>query len=270
MPTSTRRRRCGALSVNDSERIVCGAALIELGPLRLEDDRPWIADRTTLQQVLMHATLKPTGLKARFTHPTKGVDGLANFLGRWRRPRMSRDRKAVLADLHLADAAFVAGNPRGPWVLSMASEAPDAFGVSIYPILDTIAMDRAPRVDGRQPLRMTGLIAADLIDEPAANHHGLFGALSVATLDLTSPTGELEVRQQLGSSADTFFAAVAEYGDNSHMLRRRGVGVLDYAQSALNDIGGPELTPKLQMALRRRQEQLGWPHGPAESLLPMA
>ena len=167
--------RVGALRAQPTERvdaergIIFGAKVIQLGAIK--DDRPWLVDETTLSQVVQYINAPNKGLKARFTHPNLCDDGMGKYLGRWKNARLEGD--AVVADLHLADSAK--DTPAGnlfDYVLSLAQEAPDAFGVSVASILAD-EMSEQPDEGELMPLRFQGLRAADVVDEPAASS-GLF------------------------------------------------------------------------------------------------
>jgi hypothetical protein len=204
-----------AARVDAKRRVIYGAAMLQLGPLKEGDARPWSADEQTADQVLALARSQPKGVKARFKHPLAG-DGLGSYLGRWRNWRMSDDGKTVLADLHLASVAFQGPDSKGSYVLSLAEEDPEAFGVSVFPILDKLAMQAADAVEGRTPMRFRRLIAADIVDEPAATSGGLFGGLSLADaprvfaslLGVMFPSSpDLAVRDRVGDYVEQFLAA---------------------------------------------------------------
>jgi polyhydroxyalkanoate synthesis regulator phasin len=173
-----------SLRVDAEAKRVNGAAILQLGSLAEGDARPWFIDEMSMAQALSLAGSFQKGLKARWTHPNMSSDGLGNYLGRWRNFRLSESGDTLLADLHLARTAFRGGDEsRGQWVLDMADDDPEAFGVSLAPrSLDLAAMEREETEDGKQPMRFLSLTAADVVDEPAATRGGLFGGqLSVAT-----------------------------------------------------------------------------------------
>lgn len=147
----------------------------------------WV-DAAFLQQTADAINARSEGLKARFTHPGMSSDGLGNYLGKVANARLSGDR--VLADLHFAEAATK--NPDGnlaDYVMTLAEDAPEDFGVSIVFDVDTEAIDRETAentANGRfvspdelnrnnyPHARMSSLRAADVVDSPAANPDGLF------------------------------------------------------------------------------------------------
>lgn len=158
------------LRVDRAAKVIRGAKVIELGAVN--DSRPWDVDEETLAQVLDHASRPNKGLKARFTHPSLSDDGLGKYLGRWQNPRI--ENGAVVADLHIAEAAFNSpAGDIGSYVMDLAEEDPEAFGVSIATKLHESMLSDLPEGE-RLPLRIAGLHAADFVDTPAATRGGLF------------------------------------------------------------------------------------------------
>lgn len=129
------------------------------------------------------------GKKMRFTHPSLSGDGMGSFLGRGKNSRIEGGK--AVADLHFSKSSHK--TPDGDlatYVMDMAEEDPDAFGVSIVFSSDLGAEDRFVATnsdeDGnfRSPdkrnsknyrhARLARLHAADVVDDPAANPDGLF------------------------------------------------------------------------------------------------
>ena len=130
------------------------------------------------------------GIKARFTHPGLSSDGIASKLGRITDAKTIGDR--VVADLNFAE--FATKTPDGDladYVMSLAEEDPESFGLSIVFEFDLRAMNEhetentsgkparfvSPDEDNLnnfQHARLTRLRAGDVVDEPAANPNGLF------------------------------------------------------------------------------------------------
>lgn len=140
-------------------------------------------------------------MKSRFTHPNLCEDGLGRHLGRWHNFRI--EGGAVYADLHIADSAF--NTPHGDlggYVLDMAEEDPEAFGVSIAAKLSPETMkalgDRAEGDTSRVPYRMQALRAADVVGDPAATRGGLF---SIETI-----SDRRDVPHFVTQFLDTYFA----------------------------------------------------------------
>lgn len=160
------------LRVDRQAKVIRGAKVIQLGAVN--DSRPWDVDEETLAQVADHIGRPNKGLKARFTHPGLSDDGLGKYLGRWRNPRIEGD--AVFADLHIAEVAFDSpSGDLGNYVMNLAEEDPEAFGVSVATKLDESMFSET---EERLPLRIAGLHAADFVDTPAATRGGLFEAHS--------------------------------------------------------------------------------------------
>lgn len=165
--------------VDTQAGVIRGAKVIQLGDVN--DSRPWYVDQETMAQVVKFGNQPNKGLKARFTHPNMSDDGMGKYLGRWQNFRIEGD--SVLADLHLSDSA--AKSPSGDlkgYVLQLAADDPEAFGVSVATKLAP-EMFQTSEKDDTTPvaLRLVGLYAADVVDEPAATRGGLF--------DLESPAG---------------------------------------------------------------------------------
>ena len=142
-------------------------------------------DRTSLDQLQALGFSKPAGIKSRFTHPDWFHDGLGKYLGRVRNFRV--DGNKLLGDLHISPTAR--SSPAGnfaEYVLSLASEDPGSFGVSVVVDLERVwvttdghevsaAGVKPANATGKYPVaRITAFYAADLVDEPALNPEGLF------------------------------------------------------------------------------------------------
>lgn len=171
--TRTEKRR-----VDWNERVIHGAKLIELGDLN--DSRALTVDETTLEQMIELGSSNKQGLKARFTHPSMSDDGLGKYLGRWRNFR--REGDAVLADLHLSDRAFNTPHGNlGQYVMEMAEDEAEMFGVSAAgrfadDMFDVEPGDDDDPDDFRYPIRFKAMLAADVVDSPAATRGGFFSS----------------------------------------------------------------------------------------------
>lgn len=163
----------------------------------------WI-DATMLSQVA-EAINKSGGhgIKSRFAHPSLSGDGIGKTYAKAFNARVVGDQ--VFADLHMLESGHETpdGDLAG-YVMDLAEEAPEVFGVSIVFRHDWAAEDefevqnqkevetidedgkRAKRKVFRSPdplnvenyrhVRMKSLRAADVVDSPAANPAGLFHA----------------------------------------------------------------------------------------------
>lgn len=164
--------------------VIYGAAMMQTGDLNSGDVRPFTADAETLQQVERFGNAARSGIKARFTHPNMSNDGMGSYLGRWTNFRIDGD--TVRADLHIADAAYT--SPQGDlgnYVMDLAEQDPEAFGISMATQLDEQnyaefeqsrhrETDNDKRKKMRWPMRFTAMRAGDVVDSPAATRTGLF------------------------------------------------------------------------------------------------
>lgn len=128
------------------------------------------------------------GVKARFTHPGLSSDGVGTKLGKFTNARVVGDQ--VIADLHLQEAAYnTPEGDLGSYVLSLAEDTPEDFGLSIVFDHDMEASEKlteenffrgrfvSPDEDNKNNLEhacLSRLYACDVVDSPAANPNGLF------------------------------------------------------------------------------------------------
>lgn len=179
--------------------IIRGVALATVGEALGHEQ--WL-DQTTIEQVTHYAAAKgDAGLKARFTHPSMSSDGTGKLLGRIYDVRTEGEKS--VGDLHLAESATQ--TPDGnlaEYVLQLTAEDPTAAGLSIVFHHDADAetefqeqhLEQLEQEDSRgrvykyaafrspdkrnannyPHVRLAGLRAADMVDEPAANPDGLF------------------------------------------------------------------------------------------------
>jgi hypothetical protein len=218
--------------------VIYGAAMMQAGDLNSGDVRPFTADAETLQQVEAMGNAARNGIKARFTHPNMSNDGMGSYLGRWTNFRIDGD--TVRADLHIADAAYT--SPQGDlgnYVMDLAEQDPEAFGISMATQLDQQSYaefeatynresDREKRKSMRWPMRFTAIKAGDVVDSPAATRTGLFSLTEADPRNLPA---------QATALLDTYFSdAPAE------AIRERINGFLNrYLASRGDDM--PEPTP---------------------------
>jgi hypothetical protein len=186
------------LKVDRENNIIYGASILQSGPLN--DDRPWEVDDESLAQVVSLGNRPNRGTKARVTHPNMSNDGFGSHLGRWQNFRIDGD--TVRADLHISDTAFDA--PKGDiatYVMDLAEDDPEAFGVSIATSLDFDAMEET-ETDGVSLLRVAKLRAADIVDEPAATRGGLFSVDQFSVDDIPGAVTWLLDNHFSGASPD--------------------------------------------------------------------
>lgn len=212
-------------NVDRDKRLVRGVAVLQSG--NVNDSRKLSIDATTLSQVVTIGNGGTKNLKARWTHPNLSGDGLGKYLGRWKNFRMSDDGQTVLADLQLAPIAFrqvdsELGMSRGEWVLEMAENDHDAFGVSLAPAkMDTKAMEDGEDEEGYQPYRVLSLTAIDVVDDPAATRGGLFGGLALSVE--AAPRFATEALDKLFPEAEPeVIRARVEGFLNKYLARRSG------------------------------------------------
>lgn len=146
----------------------------------------WV-DETFLSQVVDGVNSVELGLKSRFNHPSASGDALGTQIGKVFNARLENGKP--VADLHLLDSATK--TPDGnlaDYVLTLAEEAPDDFGVSVAFMPDIEAEQAFTEQHGGRSFkspdpanvnhyphaRIAKLKAADVVDEPAANTDGLF------------------------------------------------------------------------------------------------
>lgn len=186
-------------SVDRENNVIYGAAVIRKG--KVNDSRGWVITDITLDQVVEFGNAAPGGIKmakgnigvkSRFDHPTKNRSGLGAYLGVWKNFR--RDGDVVRADLYISPTAFKSPihGDIATYVLDLAEEAPQMFGVSI-------AAAFAKDFDGLE-LKISGLKAVDIVDQPAGTDNGMFS---------TQPTFEAELSELI----DVHFTEEAEAAD---------------------------------------------------------
>ena len=163
------------IGVDRENETIMGAVVIQAG--QLNDDRPWHIDAETLEQVVEFGNKRNKGLKARFTHPNMSDDGMGKMLGKWTNFRIDGD--VVRADLKISPRADESPvGEIGSYVLGLAEDEPEYFGVSIVSELDdSMYEDDSELYDeetGTTAFRLSALYAADVVDEPAATRGGLF------------------------------------------------------------------------------------------------
>lgn len=209
--------------VDRAARVVFGCALMQAGDLNTGDSRHWTVSADSLLQAYTFAARGNNGLKARFTHPNMSADGMGSYLGRWKNFKLTGD--TLRADLHLADAAF--HSPQGDlgtYIMEMADNAPDMFGVSLATELDMESLaqfetlaEEAGDCSARWPMKFTAIRAGDVVDEPAATRGGMFDLMTVdqrnlpaqATALLQTYFGDAEpavVRSRIDGFLDRYFS----------------------------------------------------------------
>ena len=228
--------------------------------------RLWI-DATMVEQVSEAINLRNKGVKSRFTHPSLSGDGLGKFVGRIMDSELSADGRQALADQHFTEAGH--STPDGDlagYLMDLAQEDPEAYGLSIVFELDYGAMDRfdAEHTDERGTFtspdaantqnfphaRLAELRAIDAVDEPAANPDGLFHreqdiieqaeALASFALGLTSAQPETV---RLGLDPDRVRGFVSRFLTN-HNLEVRPMADDKQPADPTNPVPAPAVDEK--------------------------
>ena len=155
-------------------------------------------DATTLENIAELGNASP--VKMHFTHGEMfSVDRLAQIVGRASEFRIDGDQ--VRADLKISRAAeFAPGGNLRAYLLALADEDPEAFGLSIVAggTLVWVMEDDSERdaedmtppegaVSNLPAFRVDELQAVDFVDEPAANAAGLFSSHPLASASNTKP-----------------------------------------------------------------------------------
>lgn len=205
-------------------------------------------DRKTLEQVRDLGNAAPKGIKVRFTHPQPcGEASLGKFLGRGKDFFISEDGSKTKFNIHLSRAA--AKSPKGDlrdYVETLAEDEPDMFGMSIVfsgqkvwirengEEVSARKMGRPADATTKKPVaRVEKLHAVDVVDEPAANRDGMFGANPsqfsmvgseiFATID--TKLNELSIEpNQLPALTETYF-------DDPDSLSEERPLLFDFAES---------------------------------------
>lgn len=166
--------------------IIRNAAILTRGEAK--GHGAWI-DSTMLRSVAERINEASSGLKSRFTHPGMSSDGLGKLTARVKGPAELRG-DTVYADLHIVESSRdTPDGDLGGYVMDLAEKDGDLFGVSIVFEHDLEAEESFAneyRIDGEfispdaenledfYHVRLGDLMAADVVDEPAANPNGLF------------------------------------------------------------------------------------------------
>jgi len=125
------------IGVDRGKKAILGFVVAQAGPFKSVGRGEF--DDSSLRSIVQLMATKPKGTKSRFTHPSLSEDGLGNYVGRAREPRLDSATTdsgatvaAVRADLYLSPAAFV--SPKGDlgtYVLDLADDDSDALSSSL-------------------------------------------------------------------------------------------------------------------------------------------
>ncbi len=160
--------------VDRENGIIYGAAIVTAGEAKGHD--VWL-DQEFVENVARMGNEKRQGLHMRFGHPTMSSTALGTFLARAKNFRV--DGAIARADMYLSASAKE--SPQGDlhkYVLTLAQDESDMFGTSIvFEPGESFTKDG----DDREYATIDKLLAADVVDSPAAND-GLFSQWNQATL----------------------------------------------------------------------------------------
>jgi hypothetical protein len=141
-------------SVDRDNHIIRGVSLIKTGPTKGHD---MDVDETTLGQIM--ALFPAKGLKGKINH--RDASGVLSTNGRHVNPRITResDGSHIRTDWQLSS-----GRSTTPEILSLAADQPEDCGISLRCLTTKqVGSDR------RNKMRVSTLMSADLVDDPAAN-----------------------------------------------------------------------------------------------------
>lgn len=179
-----------SLKVNREEAIIEGVSVITQGETR---DGRFELDQEFAEDTVKFGNQHKKGLKSRFGHPGFSKDGTGTVVGRFKNFRLSG--KKALADIHFLESARkspVFFKDPVDFLLDQAEEAPEVFGVSIVFSLNRIFDDDFNLIG----IKMTALDAVDIVDEPAANHNGLFSKNNPTQKELQMKDEEKKAQEE--------------------------------------------------------------------------
>tara|TARA_R100000541_G_scaffold26959_1_gene36295 strand:+ start:435 stop:1619 length:1185 start_codon:yes stop_codon:yes gene_type:complete len=131
------------------------------------------------------------GIKARFGHPTQGLESLGTYIGRKKNFRI--ENGSLYADLFLdplTKDTLVNGTSTFNFIIQMAKNNPDMLGCSVV----FQASLSETEIEGETQLvpSLVKFTASDLVDEPAATDH-LFNSKSINNSDMNKLQKAIEV-----------------------------------------------------------------------------
>lgn len=225
-------------------------------------------DAVTLAQIVDAGNGTWSGLKSRYTHPGLSSNGMGKFLGRLRSFRVEGDK--ALADLHLSESAFKSPDGNlGDYVLDLAGEDPEAFGMSIVFDMDRLVWvladgeerdakgDRPEEAVSKYPVvRIKKLAACDVVDEPAANRDGMFSSALWGTNVLAAEMYTLIDNEigRLGVTPERALEFALSYFDARGLnLRKDGsMSELEVKEIALDSVESSSMANVWGTVLRRQ------------------
>ena len=169
------------LDVDAEKGILRNVSFIARGPAighsaYVGDERlPMVVDDQTLQQVFESLKAKTKGVKSRLAHPFL-EDGIVARLGRANVKKVDTAAGKVRGDINLG--TYSKSTPKGDlwsYVMGLATEDAESIGLSI--VFDPAPSEKQITDDGIAvaAVRVSNVLAVDVVDDPAANPDGLFG-----------------------------------------------------------------------------------------------
>tara|TARA_R110002153_G_scaffold1965_2_gene9712 strand:+ start:3859 stop:5031 length:1173 start_codon:yes stop_codon:yes gene_type:complete len=121
------------------------------------------------------------GIKARFGHPTQGIESLGTYIGRKKNFRI--ENGSLYSDLHLdplTKETLVNGTSTFNFIVKMAQNSPDMLGCSVV----FSASVEEIEIEGSIQLvpKLVKFTASDLVDEPAATNHLFNSKTNIKTM----------------------------------------------------------------------------------------
>ena len=178
-----------ASKIDAEKGIIYGVSLCTVGPAR---GHGVMVDMTTITQMMDCAAHYQGGLKVKLTHQGE----VGDIVGSIRDLRI--DGQQLRGDLHLLSTY-----DQRDYILEMAQEIPDAFGLSVA------FSGPTEEVDGMPYARCTEIYSCDLVSEPAANPGGLFSAGVDAGREGNRPMTPEEIKTHVQAAVS---AALIEFG----------------------------------------------------------
>jgi hypothetical protein len=179
-----------SLKVDVETGTIKGVAIARVGEAKGHGvflDQEFINEIVRLGNAKQNAKGEPSGIKVRFGHPNMCSTALGTFLGRAK--NFYVEGEFARADLFLSRSAKDApGGDLFNYVLQLAKTNPDMFGMSIvFEPGQSIKIGedgiKIPEtdpefdsIDGNVFTSINKLLAADVVDDPAATDDGIFSA----------------------------------------------------------------------------------------------
>jgi hypothetical protein len=251
--------------VDRDERIIYGASAAQAVEALGHE---MILDAKSIQQIVDLGNRKKNGVKVRYTHPGLSSDGMGKLLGRMNNFRVEGDK--ALGDIHLADSAFKSPDGNlGEYILDMAENDPDLFGMSVVVRADRVWVDaetgeetanRPAKTTTNKPVaRIKELYAVDAVDEPAANRDGMFSQMWGTNQDAAAAFEDIDaLLNQYGVSPERGYQFVLSY------LEARGINTKWSVEFTFAQIHGfsnaRDVLELVTRPLRRNDnlKDLGW------------